>query len=114
MLETSSSVTPARFERQMIPPDNGAAEPPEFYGRLHERLAKGEFACTVELAPPRGAALGAFRRHARAVRDWVDAANVTDNQSAYARMAGWAGCVALQQEGIEPVMQLQCRDRNRI
>jgi methylenetetrahydrofolate reductase (NADPH) len=58
--------------------------------------------------------MGAFRRAALSVRDWVDAANVTDNQSAYARMAGWAGCVALQQEGVEPVMQLQCRDRNRI
>ncbi|MGE0686731.1 MAG: methylenetetrahydrofolate reductase [Dehalococcoidia bacterium] len=91
-----------------------STEPPKYYGRLHERLAKGEFACTIELAPPRGAALGAFRRAARSIRDWVDAANVTDNQSAYARMAGWAGCVALQQEGIEPVMQLQCRDRNRI
>ena len=97
-------------------PDNGSDNPPapKYHGRLHERLAHGEFACTIELAPPRGAALGAFRRAARAVRDWVDAANVTDNQSAYARMAGWAGCVALQQEGIEPVMQLQCRDRNRI
>ncbi len=87
---------------------------PKYYGRLHERLASGEFACTIELAPPRGAAMGAFRRTARSIKDWVDAANVTDNQSAYARMAGWAGCVVLQQEGIEPVMQLQCRDRNRI
>lgn len=102
----------------MTPSENGARQPaeqePKYYGRLHERLSRGEFACTIELAPPRGAAMGAFRRAARAVRDWVDAANVTDNQSAYARMAGWAGCVALQQEGIEPVMQLQCRDRNRI
>jgi methylenetetrahydrofolate reductase (NADPH) len=91
-----------------------ASTAPKYYGRLHERLAKGEFACTIEIAPPRGASLGAFRRAARSFRDWADAANVTDNQSAYARMAGWAGCVALQQEGVEPVMQLQCRDRNRI
>jgi len=99
----------------MTQPDHGSTPAPAGYlGRLHERLARGEFACTIEIAPPRGAALGAFRRTARAVRDWVDAANVTDNQSAYARMAGWAACVALQQEGIEPVMQLQCRDRNRI
>ena len=48
------------------------------------------------------------------LRDWIDAANVTDGQSAVARMASWAGCLVAMQEGVEPVMQLQCRDRNRI
>jgi methylenetetrahydrofolate reductase (NADPH) len=48
------------------------------------------------------------------MRGWVDAVNVTDNQSGVARLASWAGCLALMQEGVEPVMQLQCRDRNRI
>ncbi len=96
--------------------DSSAAkrEQPPVYGRLHQALLDGGFVVTIELPPPRGAAMGAFRRTARSVHDWVDAANVTDNQSAYARMATWAGCVALQQEDVEPVIQLQCRDRNRI
>jgi methylenetetrahydrofolate reductase (NADPH) len=50
----------------------------------------------------------------RLVRDWVDAVNVTDGQSAVVRMASWAGSVIAMSEGLEPVMQLQCRDRNRI
>jgi methylenetetrahydrofolate reductase (NADPH) len=48
------------------------------------------------------------------LREWIDAANVTDNQSAVVRMATWAGSLVVKQEGVEPVMQLQCRDRNRI
>src|SRR5919197_6473322 len=54
------------------------------------------------------------RRKAKLLRDWVDAANVTDGQSAVVRLASWAGCLVAMQEGVEPVMQLQCRDRNRI
>jgi methylenetetrahydrofolate reductase (NADH) len=82
--------------------------------RLHDRLRRGGFAVTAEIGPPRSATLEPVRRKARLLRDWVDAANVTDNQSAVARLASWAGCLALMQEGVEPVMQLQCRDRNRI
>ncbi|HEY3078327.1 MAG TPA: methylenetetrahydrofolate reductase [Chloroflexota bacterium] len=82
--------------------------------RLHDVLRRGGFAVTAEIGPPRSATLGPLRRKARLLRGWVDAANVTDNQSAVARLASWAGCLALVQEGVEPVMQLQCRDRNRI
>src|SRR5262249_32164632 len=64
--------------------------------------------------PPRGASLGPIRRKAKVLRDWIDAANVTDGQSAVVRMASWPGCLVAMQEGLEPVMQLQCRDRNRI
>ena len=84
------------------------------FGRLHRVVSSGGFAVTAELPPPRGAALEAFRRTARAVKPWVDALNVTDGQSAHVRVASWAGSLALLQEGVEPVMQLQCRDRNRI
>ena len=69
---------------------------------------------TSELGPPRGAGVKDFRRKAQLLRDWIDAANVTDGQSAVVRMSSWAGCMVAMQEGIEPVMQLQCRDRNRI
>jgi methylenetetrahydrofolate reductase (NADPH) len=91
---------------------NGVVAPSA--GRLRSRLERGEFAVTAEIGPPRSATLAPIRRKARLLRDWIDAANVTDAQSAIVRLASWAGCLALMQEGVEPVMQLQCRDRNRI
>ncbi|HLF76933.1 MAG TPA: methylenetetrahydrofolate reductase [Dehalococcoidia bacterium] len=86
----------------------------KWFGRLHRRLASGQFAVTAEIVPPRGATLSGIRRRARQLKDWIDAANITDGQSAVVRMASWAGCVGLMREGVEPVMQLSCRDRNRI
>jgi methylenetetrahydrofolate reductase (NADPH) len=98
--------------------ENGrvAPESPVKYADSHLQavLQRGRFAVTAEIGPPRGANVGPVRRKAKLLRDWIDAANVTDNQSAVVRMASWAGCLVLKQEGVEPVMQLQCRDRNRI
>jgi methylenetetrahydrofolate reductase (NADPH) len=97
--------------------ENGRVNPsPIKYADSHLQavLQRGRFAITAEIGPPRGANVGPVRRKAKLLRDWIDAANVTDNQSAVVRMASWAGCMVLKQEGVEPVMQLQCRDRNRI
>ena len=98
---------------------NGVVLPPtETYqsatSHLQAVLQRGRFAVTAEIGPPRGANISPIRRKARLLRDWVDAANVTDSQSAVVRMPSWAGCLVAMQEGVEPVMQLQCRDRNRI
>lgn len=82
--------------------------------RLKAALDQGRFAITAEIGPPRGANVAPIRRKAKLLKDWIDAANVTDNQSAVVRMASWAGSLVVMQEGVEPVMQLQCRDRNRI
>ena len=82
--------------------------------QLQAKLEAGQFAITAEIGPPRGANVGPIRRKAKLLKDWIDAANVTDNQSAVVRMASWAGSLVVMQEGLEPVMQLQCRDRNRI
>lgn len=82
--------------------------------RLKTVLEAGQFAVTAEIGPPRGSNPAPIRRKAKLLREWVDAANITDNQSAVVRMASWAGCMIVKQEGVEPVMQLQCRDRNRI
>ncbi|MCC7105721.1 MAG: methylenetetrahydrofolate reductase [Chloroflexi bacterium] len=84
------------------------------YSRLHAALRRGRFVVTAEIGPPRGATVAPLKRKARLLRDWVDAANLTDNQSAVVRLSSWAGSLAIMQEGVEPVMQLQCRDRNRI
>ncbi|MGI8696007.1 MAG: methylenetetrahydrofolate reductase [Mycobacteriales bacterium] len=83
-------------------------------GSLASVLRSGRFAVTAEIGPPRGADSEAIRRKARLLRGYVDAANVTDNQGGFTRMASLVGCVLALREGVEPVMQLTCRDRNRI
>jgi methylenetetrahydrofolate reductase (NADPH) len=83
-------------------------------GRLRDALRERRFAVTAEISPPRGADPEAIRSGARALHDWVDAANVTDNQGAMVRLSSLAGCVIAMGEDVEPVMQLQCRDRNRL
>ncbi len=82
--------------------------------RLSSRLATGAFTVTAELGPPRGAQTGALRTKVAALRDCVDAVNITDNQSSHVRLASWAGSMVALDEGVEPVMQVACRDRNRI
>ena len=81
---------------------------------LRRRLEAGGFAVTAEIGPPRGADADAVRRTAAALRGWVDAVNVTDNQGAHVRMASWAASLLARDAGVEPIMQLTCRDRNRI
>jgi methylenetetrahydrofolate reductase (NADPH) len=81
---------------------------------LRERLASGGFAVTAEISPPRGAGTGPISQTAALLRDWVDAVNVTDNQGSHVRLASWAGSLAALAAGLEPVMQMTCRDRNRI
>jgi methylenetetrahydrofolate reductase (NADPH) len=81
---------------------------------LSDRLAAGGFAVTAEISPPRGAGTGSIDQTAGLLRDWVDAVNVTDNQGSNVRLASWAGSLAALAAGLEPVMQMTCRDRNRI
>ena len=81
---------------------------------LQQTLASGAFVVTAEVVPPRGASLNGIKRIAGQLSDWIDAANITDGQGAVVRMSSWAGSLALQQAGVEPVMQFSCRDRNRI
>jgi methylenetetrahydrofolate reductase (NADPH) len=92
----------------------GVALPPDLPGRLAEALRTGRLAVTAEIGPPRGATLAPLRQAAEALRDWVDAANITENQGAQVRVSSTAGSIAALAEGLEPVMQMTCRDRNRI
>jgi methylenetetrahydrofolate reductase (NADPH) len=82
--------------------------------RLQEALDSGRFAITAEVTPPRGGDPARTLEAARALRGWVDAVNVTDGSRAVMRMSSLAVCCLLQREGIEPVLQMTCRDRNRI
>jgi methylenetetrahydrofolate reductase (NADPH) len=81
---------------------------------LRDRLAAGEFTVTAELSPPRGASAAAMTTRGELLRGWVDAVNITDNQGANVRLSSWAGAVAATAAGLEPIMQMTCRDRNRI
>lgn len=81
---------------------------------LQRVLEKREFAVTCEIGPPRNANGDVIRRKAGIVKGKVDASNVTDNQSAIVRLSSMAGAAILLQEGVEPVLQITARDRNRI
>ncbi len=81
---------------------------------LEKVLESGRFAVTAEAGPPKGTSAAVMQRKAEMLRHCCDAANVTDNQTAIVRMSSLAGCVIMKQEGIDPVMQIVCRDRNRI
>jgi methylenetetrahydrofolate reductase (NADPH) len=81
---------------------------------LARLLSAGHFVVTAELSPPRSAQLKSVEREIEILRDHVDAANVTDNQTANVRMSSIAVSTLLAQRGLEPVMQVTCRDRNRL
>jgi methylenetetrahydrofolate reductase (NADPH) len=81
---------------------------------LSRKMGANRFIITAELAPPRGSDMGAFLRMAEFVAPHVDAINVTDNQGANMRMTPLTAAALLVREGIEPIMQLTCRDRNRL
>jgi len=81
---------------------------------LQEALAAGRFAITAEVTPPRGGDAGRALAAASALRGLVHAVNVTDGSRAVMRMSSLAMCKLLLEAGIEPVLQMTCRDRNRI
>ncbi len=83
-------------------------------GNLERVLIEGGFAVTAECGPPRGADPDAIRRKGEYLKGSVDAVNVTDNQTAVVRMSSMAACLILKEMGLEPVLQMTVRDRNRI
>ena len=80
-----------------------------------ERVLKSKiFAVTSELGPPQSADAEVIRKKAKILKGHVDACNVTDGQTAVVRMSSWAACVIAKEEGLDPIVQMTCRDRNRI
>ena len=82
--------------------------------RLEKVLTAGKFAVTAELGPPQSADPEAITKKAEYFRGNVDGANITDNQTAIVRMSSIAAGVIALSCGVEPVVQMVCRDRNRL
>ncbi len=82
--------------------------------RFKEVLESGRFVITSEVAPPKGTNLEKFLHHIDLLKDKVDALNVTDHQSSVMRFPSLGGALAIIEKGGEPIMQMTCRDRNRM
>jgi methylenetetrahydrofolate reductase (NADH) len=82
--------------------------------KLEKILAAGHLAVTSECGPPRGSDPENVIRKAELIKDHVDAINITDNQTSVTRLCSLASCIRLKLMGLEPVLQMVTRDRNRI
>jgi len=82
--------------------------------KLEKILAAGHFAVTSECGPPRGSNIEHIVNKANLIKDHVDAINITDNQTSVTRLCSLAACIRLKLMGLEPVLQMVTRDRNRI
>ena len=81
---------------------------------LEKVLRAGHFAVTGELGPPQSADSSVITEKAALLRGYIDAVNITDNQTAIVRMSSIGAGTIVVQEGLEPVIQMTCRDRNRL
>jgi len=82
--------------------------------RFKDALSSGKFVITSEVAPPKGTNLEKMLHHIDLLKDRVDGINVTDHQSSVMRFPSLGGCLAIKERGGEPIMQMTCRDRNRM
>ena len=82
--------------------------------RFADKIESGKFLVTAELEPPKGVDLTKALATADILKDVTDAVNVTDQQASVMRAAPWAICRVLLDRGLEPIMQMTARDRNRI
>lgn len=86
----------------------------KYLSKLQAILEGGHFAVTTEIGPPKHAGAHGLKYTAQILKDFVDAANITDNQTAIVRLSSIASGVHLLANALEPVAQMTCRDRNRI
>jgi len=84
------------------------------YNNLKRVLDSGEFAVTAELGPPISVDSDIIIKKAKILKGYIDAFNVTDGQTAVVRMSSWATCLLAKEQGLEPIVQMTTRDRNRI
>jgi len=81
---------------------------------FREVLKSGKFVITSEIGPPKGTNIEKMLHHIELLKDEVDALNVTDHQSSVMRFPSIGGCLAIKEQGGEPILQVTCRDRNRL
>ncbi|MDI6792290.1 MAG: methylenetetrahydrofolate reductase [bacterium] len=81
---------------------------------LKEALKSGDFVITTEIGPPKGTNIEKMLHHIDLLKDKVDGLNVTDNQSSVMRLSSLAVCHLIKDRGGEPILQMTCRDRNRM
>jgi methylenetetrahydrofolate reductase (NADPH) len=81
---------------------------------FEEKLYSNKFLVTTEIGPPKGADVSEMVHHIDLLKDKVDAINVTDHQSSVMRFPSLGGCLLVQEHGGEPILQVTCRDRNRL
>jgi methylenetetrahydrofolate reductase (NADPH) len=81
---------------------------------LEKILSEGKFAVTGECGPPKSADGSVIENKAKILKGYVDAVNITDNQTAVVRVCSMASGLQAQQNGLEAIMQMTCRDRNRL
>ena len=82
--------------------------------RITELFDNGQFVVTAEVGPPKGIDASHLVEEAKTYLSGITAVNVTDNQSSVMRMGSLPVCVAMKNAGLTPILQLTCRDRNRI
>ncbi len=82
--------------------------------KLEKILAAGHLAVTSECGPPRGSDPEVITHKGKMLKDYVDVVNITDNQTSMTRLCSLAACIRLKLMGVEPVLQMVTRDRNRI
>ncbi len=82
--------------------------------RFKEALDSGKFVVTAEIGPPKGVNLEPVKHHIELLKDRVDGLNVTDNQSSVLRYPSLGGAILVKELGGEPILQMTCRDRNRL
>jgi 5,10-methylenetetrahydrofolate reductase len=81
---------------------------------FEEKLQSDEFLVTTEVGPPKGVDVSEITHHIDILKDKVDAINVTDHQSSVMRFPSLGGCLLVKELGGEPILQMTCRDRNRL
>lgn len=102
------------MENKNFPPTADPSKAEKSGSRLEKVFAGGHFAVTAELGPPKSADLEVIRTKAEQLKGAVDAVNITDNQTAIVRVSSIAAARLVLELGLEPVIQMTCRDRNRL
>jgi 5,10-methylenetetrahydrofolate reductase len=82
--------------------------------KFREKLESGQFVVTAEIGPPKGTDIREMKEHIKLLVDKVDALNVTDNQSSVMKYPSLGGCIEILKAEGTPILQMTCRDRNRM